>query len=145
MLGAFWYFLAIQRETACWQNAYRNNNGCEATTFYCNGRTIRDITFLDDLCSINPHNTNATPFYFGIFDEAVQSGVLESTNLPKKFFHCFWWGLRNLRFEHNFALLYFLEGTNLQLSRFKTCGFPNVTLLRCLTSHTHMYKWCFNL
>ncbi|KAI5314226.1 hypothetical protein L3X38_043402 [Prunus dulcis] len=93
IFGAFWYFLAIQRETACWQNAYRNNNG-----FYCNGRTIRDITFLDDLCSINPHNTNATPFYFGMFDEAVQSGVLESTNLPKKFFHCFWWGLRNLSF-----------------------------------------------
>ncbi|XP_016650473.1 PREDICTED: cyclic nucleotide-gated ion channel 1-like, partial [Prunus mume] len=94
--GAFWYFLAIQRETACWQNACRNNNGCEPTTFYCNGRTIRNITFLDDLCSINPHNANATPFDFGMFVEAVQSGVLESTNLPKKFFHCFWWGLRNL-------------------------------------------------
>ncbi|XP_021830089.1 cyclic nucleotide-gated ion channel 1-like [Prunus avium] len=96
VFGAFWYFLAIQRETACWQNACRNNNGCEPTTFYCNGRTIRNITFLDDLCSINPHNTNATPFDFGMFVEAVQSGVLESTNLPKKFFHCFWWGLRNL-------------------------------------------------
>ncbi|XP_007199331.2 cyclic nucleotide-gated ion channel 1 isoform X3 [Prunus persica] len=96
VFGAFWYFLAIQREAACWQNACRNNNGCEPTTFYCNGRTIKDITFLDDLCSINPHNTNATPFCFGMFVEAVQSGVLESTNLPKKFFHCFWWGLRNL-------------------------------------------------
>ncbi|XP_016650743.1 PREDICTED: cyclic nucleotide-gated ion channel 1-like [Prunus mume] len=94
--GAFWYFFAIQRETACWQNACRNNNGCEPTTFYCNGRTIRKFTFLDDLCSINPHDTNATPFDFGMFVEAVRSGVLESTNLPKKFLHCFWWGLRNL-------------------------------------------------
>ncbi|CAB4320529.1 unnamed protein product [Prunus armeniaca] len=96
VFGAFWYFLAIQRETACWQNACRNNNGCEPTTFYCNGRSIRNITFLNDLCSMNPHNTNATPFDFGMFVESVQSGVLESTNLPKKFFHCFWWGLRNL-------------------------------------------------
>ncbi|XP_034196903.1 cyclic nucleotide-gated ion channel 1-like isoform X1 [Prunus dulcis] len=96
VFGAFWYFLAIQREKACWQNACRNNNGCQATTFYCNGRSIRNITFLDDLCSMNPHNTNATPFDFGMFVEAVQSGVLESTNLPNKFFHCFWWGLRNL-------------------------------------------------
>ncbi|ONH91195.1 hypothetical protein PRUPE_8G097800 [Prunus persica] len=96
VFGAFWYFLAIQRETVCWQNACRNNNGCQPTTFYCNGRSIRNITFPDDLCSMNPHNTNATPFDFGMFVEAVQSGVLESTNLPKKFFHCFWWGLRNL-------------------------------------------------
>ncbi|KAI5314223.1 hypothetical protein L3X38_043399 [Prunus dulcis] len=96
VFGAFWYFLAIQRETACWQNACRNNNGCQPTTFYCNGRSIRNITFPDDLCSMNPHNTNATPFDFGMFVEAVQSGVLEPTNLPKKFFHCFWWGLRNL-------------------------------------------------
>ncbi|KAL6270114.1 hypothetical protein ACE6H2_027025 [Prunus campanulata] len=96
VFGAFWYFLAIQRETACWQNACRNNNECEPTTFYCNGGTSRNVTFLDDLCSINPHNANATSFDFGMFVEAVQSGVLESTNLPKKFFHCFWWGLRNL-------------------------------------------------
>ena len=37
-------------------------------------------------------------FNFGIFLDALQSGVVEtSTDFPQKFFYCFWWGLRNLR------------------------------------------------
>ncbi|KAL6270112.1 hypothetical protein ACE6H2_027023 [Prunus campanulata] len=56
VFGSFWYFLAIQREMACWQNACRNNNGCEPATFYCNVRTIRNITFLDDFSRAKPRD-----------------------------------------------------------------------------------------
>ncbi|KAL6270121.1 hypothetical protein ACE6H2_027032 [Prunus campanulata] len=121
VFGAFWYFLAIQREMACWQNICRNN------------------TFLGDLCPINPHNTNATtPFDFGMFGEAVQSGVLESTNLPKKLFHCFWWALRNLSslgqnletsnytWENIFAIFISLSGL-LLVQLYLTANLKNIT------------------
>ncbi|CAJ1974374.1 unnamed protein product [Sphenostylis stenocarpa] len=42
------------------------------------------------------HDQNTTLFNFGIFLDALQSGVVESRDFPQKFFYCFWWGLRNL-------------------------------------------------
>nr|XP_011465661.1 PREDICTED: cyclic nucleotide-gated ion channel 1-like [Fragaria vesca subsp. vesca] len=92
VFGAFWYFLAIQREATCWKEACRNDNRCEPTTFYCNDHTVKNITILKEFCSINRQDA----FDYGMFRDAVQHEVLESTNFSKKFFHCFWWGLRNL-------------------------------------------------
>ncbi|OWM70388.1 hypothetical protein CDL15_Pgr027344 [Punica granatum] len=40
--------------------------------------------------------TNSTVFNFGIFIDALQSDVVEKKDFPRKFFYCFWWGLRNL-------------------------------------------------
>ncbi|KAK1578322.1 hypothetical protein Q3G72_029351 [Acer saccharum] len=49
------------------------------------------------LFSIERETTpNTTLFDFGIFLDALQSGVVESTYFPTKFFYCFWWGLQNL-------------------------------------------------
>ncbi|MED6144313.1 Cyclic nucleotide-gated ion channel 1 [Stylosanthes scabra] len=39
---------------------------------------------------------NTTLFDFGIFLDALQSGVVASEDFPQKFFYCFWWGLQNL-------------------------------------------------
>ncbi|MBA0709109.1 hypothetical protein Golax_024173 [Gossypium laxum] len=50
--------------------------------------------FLNQSCPIQTPNT--TLFNFGIFLNALQSGVVESENFPEKFFYCFWWGLQNL-------------------------------------------------
>ncbi|CAL2242596.1 unnamed protein product [Prunus armeniaca] len=95
VLGAFWYFFAIQRMTSCWQHACRYENGCDPTSFDCNDHhTLRNITVLNDLCSINPSNTAL--FDFGIYLNVLQSGILWSTNYPLKFFNSFSWGLRNL-------------------------------------------------
>ncbi|XP_034202397.1 cyclic nucleotide-gated ion channel 1-like isoform X6 [Prunus dulcis] len=95
VLGAFWYFFAIQRMTSCWQHACRYENGCDPTSFDCNDHhTLRNITVLNDLCSINPSNTDL--FDFGIYLNVLQSGILWSTNYPLKFLNSFSWGLRNL-------------------------------------------------
>ncbi|KAM2930678.1 hypothetical protein COP2_037682 [Malus domestica] len=95
VLGAFWYFLAMQRESTCWQLACQSDqNGCKRSTFYCNDRLFQNLTTLNDLCPINP--SDAKVFDFGIFLDALQSGVVESTDFPRKILHCFWWGLRNL-------------------------------------------------
>ena len=85
-MGAFWYFFSIQRETACWHRACENHTGCVESSFSC-ANSWGDYTFLDDACPIN--TPNSTLFDFGIFLEALQSDVVESTNLLQKFFYCF--------------------------------------------------------
>ncbi|KAL6290826.1 hypothetical protein ACE6H2_008336 [Prunus campanulata] len=89
VLGAVWYFFAIQQMTVCWAYACRNENGCDSTTFGCHDRTSKN-----DLCPVSSPNT--TFFEFGIFLSLLQSGVPSSTNFLQKFTNCFCWGLRNL-------------------------------------------------
>ena len=98
--GAFWYMFAIEREDTCWQKQCKNSTGCEPKDFYCGDHS--NITFAhlyNDCHFIEPDEIkNTTVFNFGIFTDALNSGVLlESSNFLEKFFYCFWWGLRGLR------------------------------------------------
>ncbi|XP_048427009.1 cyclic nucleotide-gated ion channel 1 [Pyrus x bretschneideri] len=106
VFGAFWYFFAIQLETVCWQYACRSENGCELGGFNCKDEdTFGNVTLLNNIC--RPANPpTETSFNFGIFLDAIQSGILSSTDFPRKFLHCFLWGLQNLS----------SKGTNLQTS-----------------------------
>lgn len=63
---------------------------------YCDDDHTNFIKLLNDSCPIETPNT--TLFDFGIFHEALKSGVVESMDFPQKFFYCFWWGLQNLRY-----------------------------------------------
>ncbi|KAH7849691.1 hypothetical protein Vadar_021545 [Vaccinium darrowii] len=94
VLGAFWYLFSIERETTCWKKAYGNRTECVNYSVYCDHSTGFKV-FLNESCSIE--TPNAALFDFGIFLDALQSGVVGSTNYPEKFFYCFWWGLQNLR------------------------------------------------
>nr|POE80362.1 cyclic nucleotide-gated ion channel 1 [Quercus suber] len=97
VLGAFWYFLSIERETACWHRACEDHKECSESSFNCD-HNFGNYTFLNDFCIISPPNTtpNTTFFDFGIFHGALQSGVVQSKSFSIKFFQCFWWGLRHL-------------------------------------------------
>ncbi|KAK7845222.1 cyclic nucleotide-gated ion channel 1 [Quercus suber] len=97
VLGALWYLLSIERETACWLIACQKQPGCVGSSFNCDDQSLGNRTFLTDSCPINTPNTTDMPFDFGIFRDALQSGVVHSKDFPQKFFRCFWWGLRNLR------------------------------------------------
>ncbi|XP_044506165.1 cyclic nucleotide-gated ion channel 1-like [Mangifera indica] len=90
IFGAFWYLFSIERETTCWKKACEGHTGC---FLYC-GDGEGNSALLSAACPIQ--TPNATQFNFGIFLNALQSGVAESTYFPKKFFYCFWWGLQNL-------------------------------------------------
>ncbi|KAM4068791.1 hypothetical protein ACB094_12G039400 [Castanea mollissima] len=96
VLGALWYLLSIERETACWHIACQKQPGCVGTSFNCDDHSLVNHTFLTDSCPINTPNTTDKPFDFGIFHDALESGVVHSKDFPQKFFQCFWWGLRNL-------------------------------------------------
>ncbi|KAG6649936.1 cyclic nucleotide-gated ion channel 1-like [Carya illinoinensis] len=89
VFGAFWYLFSIERETTCWQQACGKNATCFNSSLLCD-----DSIFLNNSCPVQ--TPNKTLFNFGIFLDALQSGVVESTDFPQKLFYCFWWGLRNL-------------------------------------------------
>ncbi|GLU21236.1 hypothetical protein SLE2022_373850 [Rubroshorea leprosula] len=93
VIGALWYFLAIERETKCWREACGNQPGCVSDAFIC-GVTLGNHTFLNDLCPISSSNTEQ--FDFGIYLYALESGIVKVTNFLQKFFHCFRWGIQNL-------------------------------------------------
>ncbi|KAJ0098528.1 hypothetical protein Patl1_20326 [Pistacia atlantica] len=93
IFGAFWYLFSIERETTCWKQACVAHTGC---FLFCDDGE-GNSALLSAACPIQTPNT--TQFNFGIFLDALQSGVVESTYFPKKFFYCFWWGPQNLRFD----------------------------------------------
>ncbi|KAI3458025.1 hypothetical protein Pfo_014688 [Paulownia fortunei] len=94
VLGAFWYLFSIERETTCWERACGDRSACRDASFYCEADHTGFRQILNESCPIQI--ANATLFDFGIFLEALQSGVVESKDFPQKFFYCFWWGLQNL-------------------------------------------------
>lgn len=97
VFGALWYFFSIERETVCWKSACRKHAGCNHGSFYCDDHS-GDYTFLNEFCPIKPQNTKI--FDFGIFHDALESGIVEMTDFPQKLLHCFFWGLQSLRFLH---------------------------------------------
>ncbi|KAL8142488.1 hypothetical protein V2J09_015520 [Rumex salicifolius] len=94
VLGAFWYLFSIERETTCWTKAcLKHLDLCDYNALYCGGKPVNN-TFLEDYCPVTTENPDI--FNFGMFLNALQSGVVETTDFPKKLFFCFWWGLQNL-------------------------------------------------
>lgn len=98
VFGALWYLISVEREDRCWREACAKRQGCDFRFLYCeeNSNVVND--YLTTSCLfINPDDiTNSTVFNFGIFTDALKSGIVESDDFWKKFFYCFWWGLRNL-------------------------------------------------
>ncbi|XP_048132662.1 cyclic nucleotide-gated ion channel 1 isoform X2 [Rhodamnia argentea] len=97
VFGAFWYLFSIDRKVSCWNRQCRRH-GWDSSSLYCKPVNQQNNTFIDDACPlVEPDDiTNSTVFNFGIFIDALQSGVVESKDFPKKLSYCFWWGLRNL-------------------------------------------------
>ncbi|KAJ6748817.1 CYCLIC NUCLEOTIDE-GATED ION CHANNEL 15-RELATED-RELATED [Salix purpurea] len=96
VIGAFWYLFSIERQTNCWRQACGTQDTCRREYLFCDGAGgAGNLSFLDNHCPIR--TPNETVFNFGIFLDALQSGVaLSSTGFSDKFFYCFWWGMRNL-------------------------------------------------
>ncbi|XP_038684564.1 cyclic nucleotide-gated ion channel 1-like isoform X1 [Tripterygium wilfordii] len=94
VIGALWYFLSIERLVQCWTKACEIHVGC-VNSFYCKDN-IGDHTSLKDFCPIGTDSRKTEFFDFGIFSDALQTRVVETTNFPKKLLYCFQWSLQNL-------------------------------------------------
>ena len=91
-------FFYIQQLTTCWHHACNCQKECVPNAFRCgHGNTSRNLKFPKDFCPVNP--PNSTIFYFGIFIDALESNIVGTTDVPKKYLQCSWLGLLNLRFE----------------------------------------------
>ncbi|ESQ28594.1 hypothetical protein EUTSA_v10018258mg [Eutrema salsugineum] len=101
VFGAFWYLSAIEKKNKCWREACAKISGCNITNQYCgrgggegNGRYLKTSCPLIDPDQI----TSSTVFNFGMYIDALKSGIVEvkPRDFPRKFFYCFWWGLRHI-------------------------------------------------
>ncbi|KAI3444909.1 hypothetical protein Pfo_001574 [Paulownia fortunei] len=101
IVGALWYLLAIERKDTCWDIACRESADCNPENLYCahevsNIDVWRNIskTYIEPKCEIK--DDVKSPFKYGIYAQALSSGVLESEHFISKYFYCLWWGLQNL-------------------------------------------------
>ncbi|KAL6493909.1 putative cyclic nucleotide-gated ion channel 8 [Orobanche gracilis] len=101
VVGALWYLLAIERKDTCWDIACRETPDCNTINLYC-AHEVSNIdmwrnmskTYIEPKCSID--DDDKSPFKYGIYVQALTSGVLESEHFVSKYFYCLWWGLQNL-------------------------------------------------
>ncbi|XP_047956260.1 cyclic nucleotide-gated ion channel 1-like [Salvia hispanica] len=98
VLGAFWYLFAVERRESCWSDVCGKSSGCNVDRLYCFGiNGVNNMEFLNSSCPLREQNElNSSEFDFGIALDALQAGVAEHDYFWRKFFFCFWWGLRNL-------------------------------------------------
>ncbi|KAI4344290.1 hypothetical protein L6164_011536 [Bauhinia variegata] len=94
IVGAFWYLLAVERNDSCWQKACRDN-GCKKNFLYCGNQ------FMDGYSTWHSNSTSilaeaCDPDNFGIFSQALSSGIISSKKFISKYCYCLWWGLQNL-------------------------------------------------
>ncbi|KAL5576057.1 hypothetical protein UlMin_017756, partial [Ulmus minor] len=91
LIGASWYYLSIKRQLSCWNHACKFDTGCVHNVFHCDGTTTSPLnsTLVNEFCPLNSQK-------FGIYLDALQSGIVEDKGVLKKFLQCFSWGLRNL-------------------------------------------------
>ncbi|TYI48083.1 hypothetical protein E1A91_D13G221600v1 [Gossypium mustelinum] len=105
IVGAFWYWVAVERNDTCWQKACKDigRDKCNTNFLYCGNQHMEGYgvwnntkdTVLKEKCPADD-NIDNPPFDFGIFTHALSSGIVSSTKFFSKYCYCLWWGLQNL-------------------------------------------------
>ncbi|CAM0901953.1 unnamed protein product [Alopecurus aequalis] len=103
-VGTLWYFLTIERQDSCWRfNCDRDpTHRCKISYLYCGDihvnrdeyTTWNNTTQIFSKC--NGSDADVDAFNFGIYQQALVSGILVPGNFVSKLCYCFWWGLQNL-------------------------------------------------
>ncbi|XP_035836641.1 probable cyclic nucleotide-gated ion channel 5 isoform X2 [Helianthus annuus] len=100
IVGAFWYLLSIERNITCWQEACEKS-GHNTSFLYCGNNHMPGYNSWSNISSsvltenCSPDGDNP-PFDFGIFKQALTSGIVSSKKFVLKYCYCLWWGLQNL-------------------------------------------------
>ncbi|KAL3535107.1 hypothetical protein ACH5RR_003568 [Cinchona calisaya] len=101
IVGALWYLLSVERNDYCWQEACKDSGKCNTNFLYCGNQNMKDFnswssiseSVLNATCGVN---VDSPPFDFGIFKQALSSGIVYSKAFLSKYCYCLWWGLQNL-------------------------------------------------
>lgn len=97
IVGSFWYLLAVERNDACWQKNCTPAVKCKKDFLYCGNQGMEDYgdwdsSILNSNCSAEDSNQ----FDYGIYSNALSSGIVSSKKFISKYCYCLWWGLQNL-------------------------------------------------
>ncbi|KAF9662741.1 hypothetical protein SADUNF_Sadunf18G0085800 [Salix dunnii] len=97
IVGSFWYLLAVERNDACWQKNCTDAVKCKKDFLYCGNQHMEgydawDSSNLNSSCSAQNNNQ----FDYGIYSNALSSGIVSSKKFISKYCFCLWWGLQNL-------------------------------------------------
>ncbi|MED6111188.1 hypothetical protein PIB30_050163 [Stylosanthes scabra] len=111
--GSVWYLLAVERNDTCWRDACMEQELCFTHFLYCGGSNKR-ATGYEEWRKISPKilkskcsaDDDEAPFDYGIFNQAITSNIVASINFFPKLCYCLWWGVQNIRYIPNEALLY---------------------------------------
>ncbi|KAL5215745.1 hypothetical protein ABZP36_007146 [Zizania latifolia] len=95
-VGTLWYYLTIERENDCWHSNCDSKDGCNRSYLYCSDNHDGNYNnWFNKTQLFNTCNGSGT-FNFGIYEQALVSGILVPGNFVPKICYCFWWGLQNL-------------------------------------------------
>ncbi|XP_059644260.1 putative cyclic nucleotide-gated ion channel 9 [Cornus florida] len=100
--GAFWYLFAVQRTDTCWEEACNKNEKCKIDYLYCANQDVAGYKDWESISQGVLHSNCSAedeknpPFNYGIYKQAIASGIVASENFISKYFFCLWWGLQNL-------------------------------------------------
>ncbi|KAK2639700.1 hypothetical protein Ddye_027495 [Dipteronia dyeriana] len=93
VFGGLWYAFAIAKEVECWKKACKHPAlDCPPNNSLYNA--FEDYKCINEFCSIKTRNTTA--YDFGIYHDALESGIVNMRNFPSRVLYCFRWGLQNL-------------------------------------------------
>ncbi|KAM7477141.1 hypothetical protein LguiB_024384 [Lonicera macranthoides] len=104
IVGAFWYLLSVERNDTCWKKACKASGKCDKNFLYCGHQYMEGYndwsrisdSVLNSACFVSSDDDRNGPFDFGIFKQALSSGIVSSKDFLSKYCYCLWWGLQNL-------------------------------------------------
>ncbi|CAE5957621.1 unnamed protein product [Arabidopsis arenosa] len=102
--GAFWYMLSVERNDTCWRFACKVQPDPRLCVqiLYCGSKFVsnRETEWIKTVPELLKSNCSAkaddSKFNYGIYGQAISSGIVSSTTFFSKFCYCLWWGLQNL-------------------------------------------------
>uniref|UniRef100_A0A6M2EDS3 Cyclic nucleotide-binding domain-containing protein n=1 Tax=Populus davidiana TaxID=266767 RepID=A0A6M2EDS3_9ROSI len=97
IVGSFWYLLAVERNDACWQKNCTAAVKCKKDFLYCGNQGMEDYKAWDSsILNSNCSADDSNQFDYGIYSNALSSGIVSSKKFVSKYCYCLWWGLQNL-------------------------------------------------
>jgi hypothetical protein len=97
VIGALWYLLSVDRQTACWKKTCRNEAGCDIKFLDCDAIPDPNWANSTSVFSDCDASNNSISFDFGIFQPALANQA-PAQSFVMKYFYSLWWGLQNLRY-----------------------------------------------
>ncbi|KAG6739843.1 hypothetical protein POTOM_057458 [Populus tomentosa] len=98
ILALFCSMSIVERNDACWRKNCTAAVKCKKDFLYCGNQGMEDYGAWDSsILNSNCSAEDSNQFDYGIYSNALSSGIVSSKKFISKYCYCLWWGLQNLR------------------------------------------------